>query len=77
MMRTCHSLAPVVKDYVDFDPNNPDHLKAFKMLCLGETYNAPLKQHETLRFKIQPPFPDVRTMMFHKVSEAHINMISN
>lgn len=76
MSRICPTLAVMERSYVDFDPMNPEHLKAFKMLCIGETPTTPIKQHATLRFNIEHPFTDVRTMMFHRVGEAHVQCLS-
>lgn len=75
-MQLCSTLNRVVKNHVDFDPNNPEHLRAFKMLCLGDSPTAPIRQHESLRFTLESPYVDIRTMMIHKVSEAHIRLIN-
>jgi hypothetical protein len=76
MSHVCTSLNGIAKSYVDFDPLNPDHLRAFKMLCMGEGPGTPLRQHPTLRFNVDQPFVDVRTMMFYRVCEAHISLHS-
>lgn len=71
MSQKCRTLATIDRQYVDFDPYNPDHAKAFQMLCIGRN-NDHFRQHPTLRFNVVEPFSDVRTMMFHKVAEAFI-----
>jgi len=72
-MAMCNTLSKVLRQHVDFDPQNPDHLKAFKMLCLGEAGpTSNIKQHPTLRFNLDNPFDNVRTMMTHKVAEAYL-----
>ena len=75
----CSTLRAVEKRYVDFDPVDPEHIEAFKQLCLGTKRGGQLssiRQHKQLRFNLEAPFTDVRTMMFHKVSEAHVKSIS-
>lgn len=72
-MMLCSSLRKVQSTYVKFDPLDPEHLEAFRMLCLGE--KAPqgvhIKQHPVLRFELDEGFMDVRTMMFHVIGEYH------
>lgn len=69
----CATLRKMQYDYVPFDPNNVDHMEAFRMLCLGDPspQGVHIKQHPTLRFLLETNFPDVRSMMFHKVGEYH------
>lgn len=50
-----------------FDVNNPEHIKAFQMLQFGG------RQHPTLRFHVEQPHLDVRTMMMEKVCEAYVS----
>lgn len=72
-MAMCNTLGKVHRRHVDFDPTNADHLKAFKMLVLGEDGpTSTIKQHPTLRFNLDNPFDNVRTMMTHKVAEAYL-----
>jgi hypothetical protein len=71
MSQKCPSLAVMDRQYVPFNPHNYEHRKAFKMLCLGVD-NDNFRQHPTLRFSVEQPFTDVRTMMFHKIGEAFI-----
>ncbi len=74
-MSICPSLAPIVRESVNFDVTNPEHLKAYKMLCIGEIKNGVslIRQHPTLRFNLEHPFTNVRTMMQHKVGEHYVN----
>lgn len=48
-----------------FDVNNPEHVKAFHMLQFGG------RQHPNLRFHVEHPHLDVRTMMMEKVCRAY------
>ena len=76
-MALCNTLSKVLRQHVDFDPNNPEHLKAFKMLVLGE--NGPtsvVRQHPTLRFNLDNPFDNVRTMITHRVAERYLAEVS-
>jgi hypothetical protein len=46
-----------------FDPTKKDHMVAFTcMVSLG-------RQHPTLRFKLEAPHTDVRSMMIARVAE--------
>lgn len=74
-MPLCPSLRHVESNPVVFDPTNPEHLKAFEMLCLGEAGN--IRQHPTLRFDLEENFPDVRSLMFHKVGRYHVKTTGN
>lgn len=73
-MELCPSLRPIQKSLVVFDPTNKEHLKAFEMLCLGESRNADstVKQHPTLRFELEDKFLDVRSMMYNKVGQYYL-----
>ena len=72
-MAMCNTLSKVLRQHVDFDPTNAEHLKAFKMLVLGEAGPASIiRQHPTLRFNLDNPYDNVRTMMTHKVTEAYL-----
>lgn len=72
MSQKCRTLAVVDRQYVHFNPHDLAHREAFSMLCLGKD-NDHFRQHPTLRFEVEAPFTDVRTMMFHRVAEAFIN----
>jgi hypothetical protein len=74
MSRTTHALAAVQKTQVPFDVNNPEHLRAFHMLCIGDD---PIKQHPTLRFQLDQPFLDVPSMMKHRVGQAYLTLKGN
>jgi hypothetical protein len=69
----CNTLSKAQRTTVQFDPNNVEHMEAFRLLCLGEPSHqgVHIKQHPTLRFALENSFPDVRSMMFHKVGEYH------
>lgn len=71
----CRTLAAIQRKVVSFNPHNPDHLNAARTLCLGVPagHEMVLKQHPTLRFELEAPFTDVRTMMIHKVLESHMS----
>ena len=72
-MAMCNTLNAVLRQHVDFDPTDPAHLQAFQMLVLGENGpNSPIRQHPTLRFNVDHPYDNVRSMMMHKVAEEHI-----
>lgn len=77
-MKLCATLQKVQRQYVDFDPKNTEHLEAFRILCLGEVYNAvgvfTHRQHKHLRFNLEQPFQSVPEMMFHKVGETYLQM---
>lgn len=73
-MAMCNTLSKVMRTHVDFDPKDAEHLKAFKMLVLGEDGpTSCIRQHPTLRFNLDNPFDNVRTMMTHKVAESYLN----
>jgi hypothetical protein len=73
-MMICRTLRRVQRNYVDFDVNNPEHLEAFRLLCLGNDDGLGIhtKQHPSIRFNLEENFQDVRTMMFHKVGQAYL-----
>ena len=72
-MAMCNTLSKVLRQRVNFDPTNPEHLKAFKMLVLGESGpTSTIRQHPSLRFNLDNPYDNVRTMMTHKVAEAYL-----
>lgn len=76
----CPTLNKAVKHYVAFDVNNPEHLKAFQLLCIGtikDNGSVLLAQHPTLRFDLETPFEDVRSMMFSKVGQSYMRMVDN
>lgn len=73
-MQLCPTLSKVQRDTVDFDPTNKEHLRAYKMLVLGENGpDSPLCQHPTLRFNVERPFNNVRDMMVSKISEQFMS----
>jgi hypothetical protein len=49
-----------------FDPLNDEHLEAFEMLV----YSG--RQHQTLRFTLELPYLDVRSMMYDKVARLFL-----
>ena len=63
---------------VEFDATNPEHIEAFRMLCLGDLKKTGIlcAQHPNLRFRVEYPFQDVRTMMFHKVGAAYVQKVA-
>lgn len=69
----CASLRPLQQQPVKFDPTNVEHLEAVRMLCTAPT----LRQHPTLRFELEQPFTDVRSMLFHKVIEKHLETLTS
>ena len=68
-MQLCKTLASTQHKYVKFDVNDPEHIKAFQMVCIGE--NGVIRQHPELRFILEEDFSDVRSMMFHRVGNAY------
>lgn len=62
---------------VYFDPYNREHINAFEMQCIGEARDdgkVYFRTHPTLRFVLESPFVDIRTMMLYKVGQAYINL---
>lgn len=60
---------------VYFDPTNVEHIRAFQMQCIGEvrTDGTPYyRQHPTLRFVLERPFLDVKTMMMYKIGQEYV-----
>lgn len=57
---------------VTFDPSNAEHVTAFKSLVIGDGQPVMLRQATNLRFKLEKPFKDVRTMMLFRVGEAFV-----
>ncbi len=49
-----------------FDPRNKEHIQAFVMLTQRG------RQHPTLRFILEHPYLDVRSMMYDKVGRAYV-----
>lgn len=68
----CPTLRKVFRNYVDFDPRDPEHLEAFRMLCLEDT----ARQHPTLRFNLTEQYTDVRSMMMVEVGRAHVDHVN-
>lgn len=54
-----------------FDPQNPEHVEAFVMITQQG------RQHPTLRFTLEHPFLDVRSMMYDKIGRAYVQMIQH
>jgi hypothetical protein len=72
-MHICNTLAGVVRQHITFDPTNAQHLEAFRTLVIGEAGpQSSLRQHPTLRFNLEHPFDNVRSLMVHKVAEHHL-----
>lgn len=71
-MAVCNTLNAVNRQHVDFDPTNSEHLRAFRMLVLGDGPQSPIRQHPTLRFNLEHPYDNVRSLMVYKVAEAHL-----
>jgi hypothetical protein len=72
-------LAELRPTYVDFDPTNAEHLEAFRMLCVNrdETGTLQLKQHPSLRFKLdRSQYSNVRDMMLVRVGEQYLRSLS-
>lgn len=71
----CATLNAAHKNMVDFDPTNPEHLKAYRSLCIGEDEptGVRIKQHPTLRFNIQAPFETVPAMLQYKIGQAYLD----
>lgn len=72
----CPTLRKVEMNHVRFDPTNVEHLEAFQLLCLGDRDQRGVmrsKQHPVLRFVLEDGYPDVRSMMLHKVGQHYIN----
>jgi len=73
----CPTLSKVQRATVDFDPANPEHQVAYRMLVLGENGpTSPLRQHPTLRFNVDRPYDSVRDMMINKISEYFITHVA-
>lgn len=73
----CPTLNKTRKLYVDFDPHNLEHLKAYQMLSLGnkdEKGNIHVQQHSTLRFHLEAPFVDVPSMMNYVVGHEYLKL---
>ena len=60
------SLRSVGFQHVFFDPTNPEHLKAYNDL---QTVG---RQHQTLRFHVEAPYLDVRSMMLGKIADKYM-----
>lgn len=75
MQEICKSLSPIQRKRVKFNVNDPEHIKAFQMLCLGE--NNTIRQHPELRFILEENFTDVRSMLFHHVGHAYVSTMLN
>lgn len=52
-------------EHVDFDPRSPAHLRAYHTLKFKG-------RQTSLRFNIQRPFPDVMSMMQHKIAQEYL-----
>lgn len=53
-----------------FDPKNAEHIKAFVMLTQQG------KQHPQLRFVLEHPYLDVRSMMYDKIGRAYVEQFN-
>lgn len=71
MNQICPTLAAAQKQYVDFDATNVEHIEAFRTLCLNPAHS---KQHPVLRFNIESPYEDIRSMMFQRVAEQYVKV---
>lgn len=56
-------------NYVEFDPTNREHVKAFAQ------FEYCGQQHPTLRFVLKAPFLDVRTMIRSMIAEQYVRNI--
>lgn len=61
---------------VQFDPSNAKHVAAFKSLVLGEGTPRLLRQTPDVRFKLEHPFHDIRSMMLYRVGEAFVKGVN-
>jgi predicted carbohydrate-binding protein with CBM5 and CBM33 domain len=80
MGHVIESFKPIQITKVSFDPTNPQHIDAFEMLVIGVADKdgaIRYRQHPTLRFKIELPFVDVRSMMMERVAKAYVDMVRN
>lgn len=60
---------------VKFDPRNAEHVRAFRMQCIGEVDQdgtVRRRSHPTLRFQLEQPYTSVITMMLAKVAQAYV-----
>lgn len=69
-MSPLSSFKTTYQNRVDFDPKNSEHVKAFELIVFQN------KQHETIRFKCDPPFVDLRTMLLHKVGQEFLSLVN-
>lgn len=53
-----------------FDPHNKQHIEAFVMLTQQG------RQHPSLRFTLEHPYLDVRSMMYDKVARAYVTQFN-
>lgn len=53
-----------------FDPHNERHIEAFVMLTQKG------RQHPSLRFVLEHPYLDVRSMMYDKVARAYVEQFN-
>ena len=77
-MQLCSTLSKVQKRFVEFDPCNPEHLEAYRMLCIGEKDDRGMihvQQHPTLRFTTETPFEEVPAMMAYRVGEKYLDLM--
>lgn len=74
-MSDCTVLSSNIRTAVTFDATNPEHVEAFRMMCLGEVDalgNVTIRQHPTLRFRLEFPHVDVRSMMLTKIAQQYV-----
>lgn len=65
---TCHCLQP--KNLVKFDVNNPEHVSAIMKVIHGG------RQHEELRFLVEPPFISATVMAVHKMALQYARQLT-
>lgn len=70
----CATLQAAIPQQVTFNPNNKDHMEAFRLLVIGDSKGV-IRQHPSLRFHLEEQFKDIRTMMIHKVGMAHYDLV--
>lgn len=59
----------ILNKYQKFDPDNKEHVIAYKML----RYDG--RQHPKYRFHLEEPFLDVLTMMMYRLAEKHMDRV--
>lgn len=72
-MATCRSFEVIGRSYTDFDPTDQEHLKAAQLLC-NPDLNEPVRQHSDIRFYLEQPYNDVRTMLLMKIAGEYFKV---